>query len=153
MVDHGHSINVVHQQDRLLSCQLRPVFPPAWKECGAVRLSGGAARLQTGIVHWMEQMIWDEMEYSSRGFSLSQSEAFPPLSPGRSAVAHERDVILPIKGKCTCTLEALLSGTWLLALGLCTGDRVLCSWQESGTSLRDIAAASTVRTPYALLFA
>ena len=25
-------IYVVHQQDRLLSCQLRPTFPPAWKE-------------------------------------------------------------------------------------------------------------------------
>ena len=37
-------VYVVHQQDRLLSCQLRPAFPTAWKECGAVRL-------QTGIVH------------------------------------------------------------------------------------------------------
>ena len=36
--------SVMHQQDHLLSCQLRPAFPPAWKECGAVRL-------QTGIVH------------------------------------------------------------------------------------------------------
>ena len=25
-------VYVVHQQDRLLSCQLRPTFPPAWKE-------------------------------------------------------------------------------------------------------------------------
>ena len=29
---------------------------------------------------------------------LSQSEAFPPLSPDRSDVARERDVMLPIKG-------------------------------------------------------
>ena len=65
--------------------------------------------------------------YSSCGFGLSQSEAFPPLSPERSDVAHECDIILPIKGKCVHTLEALLSGTWLLALGLCMGDRVLCS--------------------------
>ena len=48
----------MHQQDRLLSCQLRPTFPPAWKECGtmslsggAVRLLGGAIRLQTGIIY------------------------------------------------------------------------------------------------------
>ena len=37
----------MHQQDRLLSCQLHPAFPPAWKECGAIRL-------QTGTV-------WDEI--------------------------------------------------------------------------------------------
>ena len=46
----GFLVYVVHQPDRLLSCQLRPTFPPAWKECGAVRLSGGAIRLQMGIV-------------------------------------------------------------------------------------------------------
>ena len=37
-------IYVMHQQDHLLSCQLHPAFPPAWKECGAVRL-------QMDIVH------------------------------------------------------------------------------------------------------
>ena len=31
-------IYVVHQQDCLPSCQLRPTFPPAWKEGGAIRL-------------------------------------------------------------------------------------------------------------------
>ena len=65
--------------------------------------------------------------YSSHESSLGQSEAFPPLSPERSDIARERDIILPIKGKCVHTLKALLSGTWLLALGLCIGDRVLCS--------------------------
>ena len=60
--------------------------------------------------------------YSSHGFGLSQSEAFPPLSPGHPDVACEHDVMLPIKGKCMHAVEALLSGTWLLALGLCTGD-------------------------------
>ena len=29
-----HSVYVVQQQDRLLSCQLRPTFPPGWTECG-----------------------------------------------------------------------------------------------------------------------
>ena len=54
-------------------------------------------------------------------------EVFLPLSLGRSNIACECDVMLPIKGKCLHVLEALLFGTWLLALGLCTGDRVLCS--------------------------
>ena len=60
-------------------------------------------------------------------FGLSQSEAFPPLSPEHSDIAHEHDVILPIKGKCVRALEALCSDIWLLALGLCLGDPVLCS--------------------------
>ena len=55
--------------------------------------------------------------YSSHGFGLSQSEAFPPLSLVRSDVARERDIMLPIKGKCMRVLEALLFGTWHLALG------------------------------------
>ena len=39
---HGYRhVYVVHQQDRLLSWQLRPAFPPAWKECGAVRFQMG----------------------------------------------------------------------------------------------------------------
>ena len=32
---------VVPQQDHLLSCQLCPAFPPAWKEWGAIRLQVG----------------------------------------------------------------------------------------------------------------
>ena len=47
----GGLLYVMHQQDRLLSCQLCPTFPPAWKECGAIRLSVEAVRLQTGIIH------------------------------------------------------------------------------------------------------
>ena len=60
-------------------------------------------------------------------FGLSQSEAFPSLNPERSDIAHERDIILPIKGKRMRVLEALRSDIWLLALGLCLGDPVLCS--------------------------
>ena len=33
-----NQLYVVHQQDHLLSCQLCLTFPPAWKECGAIRL-------------------------------------------------------------------------------------------------------------------
>ena len=45
----------MHQQDHLLSCQLRPTFPPGWKECGAIRL-------QVGIVHLTKQTVWDEIQ-------------------------------------------------------------------------------------------
>ena len=31
---YDENIYVMHQQDRLLSCQLHPTFPPAWTECG-----------------------------------------------------------------------------------------------------------------------
>ena len=44
--------------------------------------------------------------------SLSQSEAFMPLSPGGSDVAREHDITLHIKGECVCMLEAL--GSWHL---------------------------------------
>ena len=60
-------------------------------------------------------------------FGLSQLEAFPPLSPECYDIAREHDIILPIKGKCMRELKALRSHTWLLALGLCLGDPVLCS--------------------------
>ena len=72
-------------------------------------------------------MVWDEIQTQAMDFSLSQSEAFLALSPECSDIAHECDVILPIKGKCVCMLDALRSDIWLLALGLCLGDPVLCS--------------------------
>ena len=72
-------------------------------------------------------MVWDEIQTQATDFSLSQSEAFPPLSPEHSDVAREHDVILPIKGKCVHALGALRSDIWLLALGLCLGDPALCS--------------------------
>ena len=75
----------------------------------------------------MERTVWDEIRTQAADFGLSQSEAFPPLSPECSDAAHEHDVILPIKGKCMCALRALCSDIWLLALGLCLGDPVLCS--------------------------
>ena len=75
----------------------------------------------------MERMVWDEIWTQATDFGLSQSEAFPPLSPKHSDVAREHDIILPIKGKCMRGLGALDSDIWLLALGLCLGDPVLCS--------------------------
>ena len=87
--------------------------------------------------------------YSSHGFGLSQSETFLPLSPGHSDIAHEHDVILPIKGKCVRTLEVLLSGTWLLVSALETECSVVD--RKVGLSLRDLAAASMVRMPLCLI--
>ena len=82
--------------------------------------------------------------YSSHGFGLSQSEAFPPLSPGPSDVARERDVILPIKGECVRMLEAL--GSWHLVSALETECSVVD--RKVGLSLKDLAAASMVRMPF-----
>ena len=75
----------------------------------------------------MEQTVWDEIWTQATDFGLSQSEAFLPLSPEHSDVTREHDIILSIKGKCVRALEALHSDIWLLALGLCLGDPVLCS--------------------------
>ena len=80
----------------------------------------------------------------SHGFSLSQSEAFLPLSPGRSDVARECDVILPIKGECMHALEAL--GSWCLVSALETECSVVD--RKVGLSLKDLAATSTVRMPF-----
>ena len=64
---------------------------------------------------------------SSRGFQPQPVRGLPAIDPEHSDVACEHDIILPIKGKCVCALEALRSDIWLLALGLCLGDPVLCS--------------------------
>ena len=87
--------------------------------------------------------------YSSHGFCLSQSEPFPPLSLGHSDIAREHDIILPIKGKCMCMLEALLSGTWLLVSALETKCSVVD--RKVGLCLRDLAATSMVRMPLHLI--
>ena len=36
--EHGLEVYVVHPQDHLLSRQLHPTFPPAWRERGTIRL-------------------------------------------------------------------------------------------------------------------
>ena len=82
--------------------------------------------------------------YSSRRFGLSQSEAFLPLSPGCSDIAREHDVILPTKGECVRALEAL--GSWHLVSALETECSVVD--RKVGLSLKDLAAASMVRTPF-----
>ena len=98
------NIYVVHLQDRLLSCQLRPAFPLGWKE-NEYRSVNGAVYSGRNPTQAVDS-------------GLSQSEAFPPLSLDRSDVARERDVTLPIKGKRVQTLGALRSDLWLWILGL-----------------------------------
>ena len=83
--------------------------------------------------------------------SLSQSEAFPPVSLDHSDVAHERDIMLPLRGECVHVLKALHSDIWLWTLGLYLGDQCSVVDRKVGLSLRDIAAASTVRMPLRLI--
>ena len=64
---------------------------------------------------------------SSHRFWPQPIRGLPTIEPECSDIARERDVILPIKGKCVHALKALRSDIWLLALGLCLGDPVLCS--------------------------
>ena len=66
----------------------------------------------------MERTTRDEIWTQAMDSGLSQSEAFPPLSPEHSDIAREHDVTLPIKGKRVWTLKALRSDLWLWALGL-----------------------------------
>ena len=96
----------MHLQERLLSCQLCPAFPPDWKEDGAVWL-------QVDIIHSMERTTWDENRTQATDSGLSQSEAFLQLSPDHFDIVHECDIMLPIKGKHVHALEALHSDIWL----------------------------------------
>ena len=75
--------------------------------------------------------------------SLSQSEAFPPLSPGCSDIAHEHDITLHIKGECMHTLEAL--GSWHLVSVLETESSVV-DWKV-GLS-QDLAATSNGKNAF-----
>ena len=58
-------------------------------------------------------MTRDENWTQAMDSGLSQSEAFPPLSLDHSDIVHERDIMLPIKGKRMHMLEALHSDIWL----------------------------------------
>ena len=58
-------------------------------------------------------MTRDEIWTQAVDSGLSQSEAFLPLSLDHSDIAHEHDVMLPIKGERVHTLEALRSDLWL----------------------------------------
>ena len=58
-------------------------------------------------------MTQDENQTQAMDSGLSQSEAFPPLSPDCSDVVREHDVMLPIKGKHVHALQALRSNLWL----------------------------------------
>ena len=102
----------------------------------------------------MERTTWDENQTQAMDSGLSQSEAFLPLSTDHSDVAHERDVMLPIKGERVQTLEALRSNLWLWALGLSCGDQCSVVDRKAGLSFRDIVSVSKGKhafTPFLLL--
>ena len=90
----------------------------------------------------MEQTTRDKNQTLATDSGLSQSEAFPPMSPDHSDVALECDVMLPIKGKRVRMLEALHSDLWLWALGLSCGDRCSVVDRKAGLSFRDIVSVS-----------
>ena len=75
--------------------------------------------------------------------SLSQSEAFPPLSLGCSDVARECDITLHIKGECVHTLKAL--GSWHLVSALDTESSVVD--RKVGLS-QDLAATSNGKNAF-----
>ena len=85
---------------------------------------------------------------------LSQSAAFPPLSPDCSDVERERDVTLLIKGKHVRMLGALRFDLWLWILGLSRGDQHPVVDGKAGLSSRDLVFVSNgkiVFTPFLLL--
>ena len=98
----------------------------------------------------MERSTWDKIRTQAVDSGLSQSEAFPPLSPDHSDVVHERDIMLPIKGKRMRMLEALHSDLWLWALGLSCGDQCSVVDRKAGLSFRDIVFISKGKTPLCL---
>ena len=61
----------------------------------------------------MDRTTQDENRTQAMDSGLSQSEAFPPLSPEHSDIAHEHDITLLIKGECVHALGALGSDLWL----------------------------------------
>ena len=75
--------------------------------------------------------------------SLSQSEAFLPLSPEHSDIARERDITLHIKGECMHMLEAL--GSWHLVSALETESSVV-DWKVELS--QDLAATSNGKNTF-----
>ena len=67
-------IYVMHQQDRLLSCQLCPTFPPAWKEL--VELQGSKWVLFTKCNEWFGM----KLQLSSLGLT-QPIRGFPVIEP------------------------------------------------------------------------
>ena len=88
-----------------------PAFLPTTPHIPS-RLEGKRVSFLNGAVHLGRNLT------QAVDSGLSQSEAFLPLSLDHSDIARERDVMLPIKGKCMQMLGALRSDLWLWILGL-----------------------------------
>ena len=86
-------VYVMHQQDRLLLSQLRLTFPSS--------MDGARSQNCSKLPHLLELDNRTPPTTSNRAqfgaYGLSQSEAFPPLSPLCSDIDGECDVTLHIK--------------------------------------------------------
>ena len=71
------------------------LFPPAWMEQGAETARSCLVRRSSIIGNRTPPAMTNRAQFGASG--LSQSEAFPPLSPLRSDVDGKRDVTLHIK--------------------------------------------------------
>ena len=96
----------------------------------------------------MEWSTRDKIQTQAMDSGLSQSEAFLPLSLDHSDIAHEHDVMLPIKGECMRMLEALRFDLWLWALGVSCGDWCSVVDEKAGLSFRDIVSVSKGKTTF-----
>ena len=70
--------SVVHQQDCLLSHQLRPTFPPAWMEQGTIRL-------KMGLVHQSAVIEHHPLNQTQPYFHTAKPQpirGFPTIEPG-----------------------------------------------------------------------
>ena len=86
-------IYVVHQQDRLLLSQLRLTFPSSMD--GARSRNRSKLPRLSELNNQIPPTTLNRSQFGAQG--LSQSEAFPPLSPLRSDVDGEHDIPLHIK--------------------------------------------------------
>ena len=85
--------SVVHQQDRLLLNQLHLTFPSS--------MDGARSRNRSKLPHPSKLDNRTPPTTSNRAqfgtYGLNQSEAFLPLSPFRSDIDYEHDIMLHIK--------------------------------------------------------
>ena len=86
-------IYVMHQQDRLLLSQLHLTFPSSMD--GARSQNRSKLPCLSGFDNRTPPATSDRAQFGVLG--LSQSEAFPPLSPFCSDVGDECDITLHIK--------------------------------------------------------
>ena len=90
------------------------------------------------------------MKTALKPWILASANQRPSRHPSldHSDVAHEHDVMLPIKGEHVHMLEAVRSNFWLYALGLYCGDQYSVVDGKAGLFLRDIVSASNSKNAF-----